>query len=579
MLPGLSILLFASVLVQQPPLKAGIQGVVIGAGTGQPIPGAKVTATRQGRGGTPQGPRPIAPPVSRPPAAPGPVALTDDSGKFAFQDLDEGSYTFEVQGNGYLKNVYGQRYAGGPGTPIALTAGHTLNDITVTLTPAGNVSGQIRDGQGQPVVNVPVELLHLTYNAAGQRLYQAAGAVRTNDRGEYRVYWVTPGRYYIRAGTPTSGLDALLQVFASMVRGANGNSVPPSLGYAFYPGVTDIDTARSIDIQPGAELQAIDFVLPAKPRTYRLRGRVIDSSTGQPPRTISIVAVPETPGSEQTGAPGAAVTGLPNENYNNATGAFEIGGLLPGTYGVVASIVAPGGAPSSGRTTAAITDKDAEGIDITVFPPVNIPGRFIVDGQLPQGVAMERMRLALVSSSGRANGDLRVVGMQVNADGTFRLNDVGPGEYRFRLQPDFGSLYIKEARFEGRDVLNSSFRFSGSVSGTLDIVIGHMAGQVTGVVRDSRSQPAPVTRVVLIPDRRERTELYKVEWTDENGGFSLSGVAPGDYKVFSWDGIEEFAWYDPDLLAQSETKGRAVHMTETSTETIEVTLIPGGGVR
>ena len=57
----------------------------------------------------------------------------------------------------------------------------------------------------------------------------------------------------------------------------------------------------------------------------------------------------------------------------------------------------------------------------------------------------------------------------------------------------------------------------------------------------------------------------------------MSGIAPGDYKVFSWEALEEYAWFDPELLAQSETRGHAVRTSESSTETIEVRLIPAGG--
>ena len=146
--------------------------------------------------------------------------------------------------------------------------------------------------------------------------------------------------------------------------------------------------------------------------------------------------------------------------------------------------------------------------------------------------------------------------------------------------PGLGNSYIKEARFEGVDVLNSPLRFSGSVSGTLEIVISSVGGQLSGVVIDARSQPAPVTRVVLIPDRaRDRTELYKVATTDENGRFTMSGIPPADYRLFSWESLEQFAWFDPDVLAQSETYGRAVHATESSSETVELKLIPGGSTR
>src|SRR5262245_32396987 len=88
---------------QQQTPKGSIEGVVIRAGTGQPVSSARVTLTRQGRGG----PLPVfdgtLPPAGVPvgpgPATPPPTASTDDSGKFIFQNLDAGSYTLRVQGN------------------------------------------------------------------------------------------------------------------------------------------------------------------------------------------------------------------------------------------------------------------------------------------------------------------------------------------------------------------------------------------------------------------------------------------------------------------------------------------------
>jgi protocatechuate 3,4-dioxygenase beta subunit len=569
---------------QQQAAKGGIEGIVASAGTGQPVSGAKVTVTRDDRSGPFAGATAGGALMAGPRGVPVPMAsVTDDDGRFSFQNLEAGSYRLQAQGNGYVQQSYGQRYAGGPGTPITLSAGQNLKGVAVTLIPAGNVSGRIRDTSGEPLVNVPVQLLRYTYNATGQRIYQAAGTVRTDDRGEYRIYWVSPGRYYLRAGNPSTGADPLIDMMASMLtRGANGNPVPPTLGYAFYPGVTEIDGARALDIQAGAELQAIDLTLPSKPRTYRIRGRVIDSRTGQPPGNASVTALPNMPGLETGGVGLAGPTDLPKLHYNDANGTFEIGNLLPGNYSVIALIPDPtGSVPVTGDAAAAITDSDVEGIDILVVPAATITGRFQLDGQLPQSVTIERLSLVLITTAARGNGDMRFVGMRQppNADGVFRLNDISPGEYRFGLQPDFG-LYIKEARFEGRDVLNMPFNFSGSGSGTLDIVLARMDGRVTGVVRDLQSQPAPAVRVVIVPDRaRQRTELYKVTFTDENGRFTFSGIAPGEYKVFSWDGLEDNEWYDPALLAQSEARGRPVHVTETSTETVEVTLIPAGGAR
>jgi protocatechuate 3,4-dioxygenase beta subunit len=526
---------------------------------------------------------------------------TDDRGKFSFQSLEDGSYTLQVQANGYVPQTYGQRYATGPGTPITVSAGQPVKDLTVSLTPAANLSGRIRDDSDQPLVNVPVQLLRSTYSFDGQRTFQSAGTVQTNDRGEYRLYWVNPGRYYLLAGRPSAGTSPLAAMMVSALGGgsnAAGNPPPPVPGYAFYPGVAEIGSARTIDLAPGADLQSADIVLPAKPKTYSIRGKLIDSRTGQTPPRASVVATTQTPGTTSNIAEPA-----PTRNYNAATGMFEIRDLQPGTYwitGVVRDLMpnGPGAGPQTqaiGMIPVTVASSDVDGIVVNAIPAGTVTGRIRVDGQLPANMTVDRLRIQLspVGTSAELFQSMRAMAgnfsnspARTSADGAFRLDNVVPGEYRIDISgfPVAGgnavarigsNAFIREARFDGADVLNSPLRFSGGSSGILDVVIAVGGGQINGTLTDVRSQPVPNARVVIVPERgRHRFHLYRVSTTDQNGRFSLTTVPPGDYRVYSWESIEENVWFDRDLLARFEARGRAVHVTETSTETIDVRIIP-----
>jgi hypothetical protein len=522
--------------------------------------------------------------------------MTDEKGKFSFQ-VDEGTYTVDVEANGYVRQPYGQRFTGGPGLPVTLTAGQTTRDINVSLMPAANVSGRIRDTSDQPLVNVPVQLLRYSYDNAGQRTYQSIGTALTNDRGEYRMFWVTPGRYYLLAGRPTTGGNAFAETMIATLGGGvgpAGNRVPAVLGYAFYPGVLEIANAQPIDLQPSADLQAIDVTLTTKPKTYSIRGKVVDSKTGQPPKSANVGLATQTPGINRNISIDSM--DVPNQNYNAATGTFEIRDLMPGIYTVVAvvrdlPIASAVRAPqSSAMLSAAIHTSDVEGLVISVAPAATIAGRLRVDGQLPQGMTVDRMRVTLFPTGPDSAARLRLPGVsginngQVAADGTFRLDNVTPGDYRLEvnsLTRSFASIgYVREARFEGLDVLNNPLRFSGSVSGGLDIVAAIGGGQLTGTVTDVRSQPVPSIRIVLVPDRtRFRPELYRTVTSDPAGRFSFAAVAPGDYEVFAWEAMEEFGWFDPDVLSRFANRGRSVHVTDTSSEAVDVRLIPADGAR
>jgi hypothetical protein len=437
----------------------------------------------------------------------------------------------------------------------------------------------------------------------------------TNDRGEYRIYWVTPGRYYLLAGRPSNGSNSLTEFYLAEFTpgGAAGNEVPKVLGFAFYPGVQEISNARTIDLQPGADLQSVDMTLTPKPRMFKIRGTVVDSRNGQPPPRASVFVAPQMPGLNQDdlflGPEGGS------SNYNARTGAFEIRDLLPGSYSVIAMVTdnaVPGRPGPVGRSAAmipvTINSTDADNVTISVVPAGAIPGRVRIDGQLPAQMTIERMTVQLTPVGGALNSLSGVMGnvlyqntrTNVAADGTFRLVNVVPGDYRIEFggfpinvnNPNstggtqfMGSMqtagaYIKDARLDGSDALNAPVRFSGSVSNGLDIVLAFGSGRVEGTVTDSRSQPVAAGRVVVVPDRmRFRSDLHRTSAPDLNGRFTFPTLPPGDYKIYAWESIEDNGWFDPDLLARSEGRAVSVHVSASSTQSVSVQVIPAEAPR
>jgi hypothetical protein len=117
---------------------------------------------------------------------------------------------------------------------------------------------------------------------------------------------------------------------------------------------------------------------------------------------------------------------------------------------------------------------------------------------------------------------------------------------------------------------------SNSAAGSsLDIVISPNSGQIEGVVSDDRQQPIPGVQAVLIPDRnRDRVELFKPATTDQTGRFTIRSIPPGDYKLFAWEVLENFAYFDLDLIKQVESQGKPVHVNESSKLQIDVRVIP-----
>src|SRR5437899_12944268 len=71
--------------------------------------------------------------------------------------------------------------------------------LLVQASATGTVRGRITDDQGQPAVDVPVQLVRVVFNPQG-KTFQAVGSTNVDDRGEYRLYGVSPGNYYLLVG-------------------------------------------------------------------------------------------------------------------------------------------------------------------------------------------------------------------------------------------------------------------------------------------------------------------------------------------------------------------------------------------
>jgi len=576
---GLFLLLQApSFVVPQPQdQRASIEGVVLRIGTDEPIAGAELKLTRVASASD------AAPSPSQPMAVIGipmlPSTQTDRSGRFVFKDVDAGSYRISAASNGYAKLEYGQRVSRGTGTVVSVVNGQAIKDIVFRLTPAGSVSGNVRDASGEPLTGFQVLLLRSAYNPTGRRSFQAAGSARTDDRGAYRFYWVTPGRYYLSAGRGNRPYEN------SGFHNPNEVDAKP-YPTTYYPGTPDPAEAQAVELLPGEERNGIEFVLPQQ-QMYRIRGKVVDSTTGKPPSNTEIRMTPRRSIGPLNGPTN-------NANYNPVNGTFEFRAVAPGSYRIFVTTtpeldaaIAPNAAPRtlaelvdvlfSSRPTAEaaveVSASDVENLILTLSPGILIPGRLRVDGQELSAIdGFENIHIMLESAGA---GEHMQLPRPMAPDGTFSLDNVPPGEYRLRINYPQPNIYVREALLNSVDVLHQLLVVSNTPPGTLEITLSSKAGQVDGNVLNEQSQPIAGIQAVLIPDRfRDRFSSYKTAVTDPNGHFVFRSIAPGEYKIFAWEAIEEFAYFDPDFLTSYEDRGKPVSISESSKQTVDVNIIP-----
>jgi hypothetical protein len=360
-----------------------------------------------------------------------------------------------------------------------------------------------------------------------------------------------------------------------------------SFTLSYYPGVFDPRGAALVEVRPEGELSGVDFSVPRQ-QLHRIRGRITDSNTGQPPASAGLSLAYRT----LTGASGAFSAG---EKYDPKTGEFELRNVPPGSYVVQAIAmdhpavtesetlvkVAAVATRANARVPVEVSNQDVDGLLLALTSGVALPGRIRVDGMNLSSISgWERIRVPLKPTLDGAFGPnmqpAAPVPQALQADGAFVIAGVSPGE--FNVGPVTGlpaGFYVKEARFAQADVLSQPLRFSGVASGALEIVLSSRASQVDGVAVDPRSTPVAGARVVLVPERQwNRTDLFKATISDPSGRFVFRSVPPGDYRVFGWEVLDSYAYFDPDLLRRVEPQGVLVRMSESATNNLTVRIIP-----
>jgi hypothetical protein len=106
-------------------------------------------------------------------------------------------------------------------------------------------------------------------------------------------------------------------------------------------------------------------------------------------------------------------------------------------------------------------------------------------------------------------------------------------------------------------------------------VLNPNGGQIEGSVENAKDEPAAAAKVTLIPESHQSySRSYKTTDTDQKGHFIVEGVAPGEYKIYAWEEIEEGAYKDPDVMKPHESDGHAVSIKERALETVQLKVIP-----
>jgi protocatechuate 3,4-dioxygenase beta subunit len=480
--------------------------------------------------------------------------VTNAGGRFELKGIDPGRYRLTVSRVGFVTQEYGQKKSDDPGAVLALRPGQELKDLLFRLIPSGVIAGRILDEDGEPLPSVNVAVAREVYSE-GKRALSMGATVETNDLGEYRLFGLSPGRYFVSAVYPRW----------SRFAGSEdaGGSESDQQGYAkmYYPGTAEAGKAISIDLKGGEEVPSIEILL-RKVLTYRIRGRAYNQITHKPGTGTNLLLMPKTNRREWDSVQPA--------NVEKQDGSFDIPEVLPGSY-VLTAFWFDEGKIYSTRMPIEVGNADVDGVAVTIAPGMNINGQIFWDGK----PALEKDELTVRPKPVDVNFGFQG-STRVTQGNLFTLKDIGEGTYHAEVAGESKDCYIKDVQYGASSVLEDGFTVVRGAPATLEIRISSHGARVQGAVSDADGLPAAGVWVVLVPEMKYRTQhrLYRTQTTDQYGHFDLRGISPGDYKLFSWEEVESGAWEDPEFVKPFEEKGGAITLQIGDQKMLNLVTIP-----
>lgn len=509
-----------------------ITGTVLDEATGEPIRKVSIALRpRQGRA------QPL-------------TTLTGPDGKFRLHSIESGKYTLVPEKTGWVAPNVPSR-----NLEVEVDASRPAPPLTIKLRRAGVISGRVLDPDGDPMPFVPVNVLSLRPPSSA-RQQQPIGWARTDDRGEYRMPNIRPGRYRVVAAmeqgySPNRGVR----------QRAEGEVNEQSIAPTYYPNALEPAHATVVQVAAGQELQGIDIQL-ALSRTVRVRGAVSGLPAAQQGRAMVHLAPSDGAGRE------SSQLLSPSQD-----GAFELNGVRPGRYLLAVRASTPDGSPLFASTNVEVGESDLEGLTLELRPTMSVSGRVI----LPEGQQPANLQLLVTPRTGE--DFFTPPPARVGADGSFVIKAAAPGEYDVRVftgnsqpAPD---LFIASVLQGSQEVRDSGVRIHGSGADSFTVRLDAGAPAVAVTVQDDKQQPQPGAFVVLW---RPASRPYRLDstycFTDSAGACQVKNLQTGEYLALALYSAEPGDLRDPELLAAYAKQAKSIKLAKGESATLELKAIP-----
>src|SRR5262245_60514174 len=467
-----------------PPPAGRISGRVLAADNGRPVRRARVFVTAAELPG-------------------GRAAMTDDQGVYEINELPGGRYTVTVSKSGFVSLAYGQRRPLQAGTPLQLVDNQQLKGVDFRLPRGSVIAGTILDEVGDPMPGVMVRVMRYQYIQGDRRLMPAGGG-QTDDKGQFRVWGLMPGEYYVnalarnfnfgnfqgRGGFASPGGPAGLGPGApggGRGFGGRGGFATPGddeeqLAYAptYYPGVAAIAEAKPITVGLSQEVLDINFGMQLV-RAARITGYVTNPD-----------GTPTTSGNVNLITDGTIARGQVGANFGSRIdwdGGFTIANVPPGRY-VLRARGTDTEVPQFAAQPVTVNGQDVDDVTVILVPGARLTGNVsFLPGASP-APAITSVRITAPATDQDSFGPQQ--NARVEKDGRFTLEGVAAGNHLIRPNGNMRGWMLKSVTIDGRDVTDTPIPLrSGQAVSDVSIVFTDKVSEISGTITDTQGTPIP----------------------------------------------------------------------------------------
>jgi hypothetical protein len=412
------------------------------------------------------------------------------------------------------------------------------------------LTGRILDEFGEPLSGIQVSAVRSVVVNGARRMLSAGRIATTNDLGEFRLFGVPPGQYYVQASWQRMQMQA-----------DPASSDRTGYPITYFPGTTEVADAQRLTLGVGQLVEDLAMTLsPIKTATVSGTATAAD---GSPFRGMLLVmrAMPNG-GTSSTSA-----------NIVRPDGSFTFT-LSPGEYTLRTM------STSNNSETASLAirvgSEDIKDLHLVAVAPSKLAGRIIVDPaeatSLPPVLSLIAQSVVPVPMPGTPPA-------RVADDLTFEVTAL-PGRTRLfviNLPPTWA---LRSVRVDNVEVTDDGIdvRATEDVTGVEVELTTHVTS-VSGMVSNGSSMPVKNYSVVIFPVDTKRwgpnSRYLRVGRPDQDGRFKVSGLPAGDYEAIALERLEQGQNTDPEFLGRVQPRATTFSLLDGETKTLDLKLSSG----